>query len=73
VIRVLRLLEYTFADAEAAQLNMDRWTHNLNLPRMTMRSAQITDLAWVLAPEGDKEVKHGSQSDSAQLQGREGG
>lgn len=66
-IRVLRLLEYVFEDAETAQRNMDLWTVHFKAPRMTMRSAQITDFNWI-----EVEVKDGSEGHHPDVQGREG-
>lgn len=68
VIRVLRLLEYVFDDAETAQRNMDLWTVHFKAPHMTMRSAQITDFNWI-----EVEVKDGGESDAPDLQGRQDG
>ena len=72
-IRVLRVLEYVFQDADTAQRNMDNWVEGLSLPNMTMRSARITDLNWTSLPADGKEVKYGSESNAPDVQRRQDG
>jgi hypothetical protein len=55
MIRVLRMIEYTFADNETAEAVLARMTMSLKTPTMTMKSAIVTDLTWVESVDQAKE------------------
>lgn len=42
MIRVLRVIEYEYPDAETQLADMDRWTANYKTKNMTMRSAVVS-------------------------------
>jgi hypothetical protein len=56
-VRVLRLIEYIYVDAEAAEHDMQRWTAAVFTDKMEMKSATIQHLNWTDSTPADHEVE----------------
>lgn len=57
--RVLRVIEYTYENAEVAEQDMLRWTHGMANARMQMRSAtlQFDTIKWRTDPTQEERNK----------------